>query len=322
MRLVFAGGSEISIPSLEALASGGRVAAVMTHPDTFAGRGKKRRINPVKEAALGLEIPVVEAAELEPGLQEKIESFGADLLAVVSYGKILPEWFLRLFPEGGINLHPSLLPKYRGPSPITAAILAGEEETGVTIQRLAKRMDAGDILAQVRVDLTGTETWESLSKRLGETGARLLAEVVGRLETGDAEGVPQREEEATYCSLLEKADGLIDWSRDAEYIERMTRAFFPWPRAYTLWNGEELYILEASTDSSISAVNGGPRVVGKTGKDEPGKVLGVDKKEGILIQTGNGILAVKMIQKQAKKAMDWKAFINGTRNFIGTVLGS
>jgi methionyl-tRNA formyltransferase len=102
----------------------------------------------------------------------------------------------------------------------------------------------------------------------------------------------------------------------------MTRAFLPWPRAHTLWNGQELYILEASTISSISAVNGGPGADGKTGKDAPGKVLGVDKKEGILIQTGNGILSVKMIQKQAKKAMDWKAFINGTRNFIGTVLGS
>lgn len=311
MKVFFTGGSDISLPSLETLASRGWVAAVMTHPDTFAGRGKKRKVNPVKAAALDLGIPVVEAAGFDAELETEIRKYESDLLVVVSYGKILPESFLRLFPEGGINLHPSLLPKYRGPSPITAVILAGERETGVTVQRLSKRMDSGDILAQFRVELRGAETGESLAKSLGEIGAGLLAEVVAGFERGDVEGVPQREEEATYCSLLKKEDGLIEWDKDAESIERMTRALLPWPRAYTIWNGQVLYILEASVYPNISPPRG-----------EPGKVLGVDKEEGILIQTGNGVLAVKKLQKQAKKAMDWKSFINGTHNFTGTVLGT
>jgi len=311
MKVFFTGGSDISLPSLETLASRGWVAAVMTHPDTYAGRGKKRKVNPVKAAALDLGIPVVEAAGFDAELETEIRKYESDLLVVVSYGKILPESFLRLFPEGGINLHPSLLPKYRGPSPITAVILAGERETGVTVQRLSKRMDSGDILAQLRVELRGAETGESLAKSLGEIGAGLLAEVVAGFERGDVEGVPQREEEATYCSLLKKEDGLIEWEKDAESIERMTRALLPWPRAYTIWNGQVLYILEASVYPNISPPRG-----------EPGKVLGVDKEEGILIQTGNGVLAVKKLQKQAKKAMDWKSFINGTHNFTGTVLGT
>jgi methionyl-tRNA formyltransferase len=311
MKVFFTGGSDISLPSLETLASRGWVAAVMTHPDTYAGRGKKRKVNPVKAAALDLGIPVVEAAGFDAELETEIRKYESDLLVVVSYGKILPESFLRLFPEGGINLHPSLLPKYRGPSPITAVILAGERETGVTVQRLSKRMDSGDILAQLRVELRGAETGESLAKRLGEIGAGLLAEVVAGFERGDVEGVPQREAEATYCPLLKKEDGLIEWEKDAESIERMTRALLPWPRAYTIWNGQVLYILEASVYPNISPPRG-----------EPGKVLGVDKEEGILIQTGNGVLAVKKLQKQAKKAMDWKSFINGTHNFTGTVLGT
>ena len=311
MKVFFTGGSDISLPSLETLASRGWVAAVMTHPDTYAGRGKKRKVNPVKAAALDLGIPVLEAAGFDAELETEIRKYESDLLVVVSYGKILPESFLRLFPEGGINLHPSLLPKYRGPSPITAVILAGERETGVTVQRLSKRMDSGDILAQLRVELRGAETGESLAKSLGEIGAGLLAEVVAGFERGDVEGVPQREEEATYCSLLKKEDGLIEWEKDAESIERMTRALLPWPRAYTIWNGQVLYILEASVYPNISPPRG-----------EPGKVLGVDKEEGILIQTGNGVLAVKKLQKQAKKAMDWKSFINGTHNFTGTVLGT
>ncbi len=311
MKVFFTGGSDISLPSLESLASRGWVAAVMTHPDTYAGRGKKRKVNPVKAAALDLGIPVVEAAGFDAELETEIRKYESDLLVVVSYGKILPESFLRLFPEGGINLHPSLLPKYRGPSPITAVILAGERETGVTVQRLSKRMDSGDILAQLRVELRGAETGESLAKSLGEIGAGLLAEVVAGFERGDVEGVPQREAEATYCPLLKKEDGLIEWEKDAESIERMTRALLPWPRAYTIWNGQVLYILEASVYPNISPPRG-----------EPGKVLGVDKEEGILIQTGNGVLAVKKLQKQAKKAMDWKSFINGTHNFTGTVLGT
>ena len=311
MKVFFTGGSDISLPSLETLASRGWVAAVMTHPDTYAGRGKKQKVNPVKAAALDLGIPVVEAAGFDAELETEIRKYESDLLVVVSYGKILPESFLRLFPEGGINLHPSLLPKYRGPSPITAVILAGERETGVTVQRLSKRMDSGDILAQLRVELRGAETGESLAKSLGEIGAGLLAEVVAGFERGDVEGVPQREAEATYCPLLKKEDGLIEWEKDAESIERMTRALLPWPRAYTIWNGQVLYILEASVYPNISPPRG-----------EPGKVLGVDKEEGILIQTGNGVLAVKKLQKQAKKAMDWKSFINGTHNFTGTVLGT
>lgn len=309
MNIVFAGGAEISIPTLQVLAQEHSISAVLTHPETVAGRGRKKKVNPVKETAVSLGLVCIEAEELKGEIFDVIKKSRPELLAVVAYGKLFPEEFLRLFPRGAVNMHPSLLPKYRGPSPVTAAILNGDDETGITVQYMERKMDAGDIILQERFPLGGNETTGSLLRKLAEPGARLMARAVREIEAGTAARVKQDEEEATYCRLIAKEDGKIDWKKPADVIEREVRAYTPWPRGYTFFNDKKLFILEASV-TEITLPDGGG----------PGNVSGIDKKEGILIQTGNGILAVTRLQLEAKKAMDWKPFINGTQNFIGSYL--
>ena len=188
----------------------------------------------------------------------------------VAYGKIFRPYFLTVFGRGGVNLHPSLLPQLRGPAPMPAAILAGAARTGVTVQRLAAAMDAGDILAQTEVALDGTETTATLTARLARLGAALLWEVVDACATGTVAGRPQAEADATYCPLLTKEAGLIDWSRPARAIERAVRAYDPWPRAYTTWNGRRLVILEASVATEAAGAAGEVPGTGRRSGQAPG----------------------------------------------------
>ncbi len=308
MRLLFAGGSDFSLPSLRKLIEEFTLTAVLTHPDTEAGRGKKITVNPVKGLALEKSVPILEPEKLDRQTEEPVLSLTADLLVVVAYGKIFPGWFIDLFPEGGINLHPSLLPKYRGPSPVTAAILNGDEETGITVQKLARKMDAGDILAQITIPLRGDETTASLLEETSRLGAGLLTETIRKMRNGRIDPIAQDDSKATYCGLIKKEDGKIDWALPADKIERMVRAYQPWPKAYCSWRQSTLFLLEAAVYGSS------PK------QDVPGTVLGMDKKEGILIQTGNGVLAVTRLQLQAKKAVDFKSFLNGAHHFIGSQL--
>jgi methionyl-tRNA formyltransferase len=313
MKLLFAGGAEISVPSLGKCAREYTVSAVLTHPDTQAGRGKKMTVNPVKAEALKLGIPCIEAETLDHGAAEAVRRFAPELLVVVAYGKLFPKSFLSLFPLGGINLHPSLLPKYRGPSPAAAAILNGDKFTGITIQRIAYTMDTGDILVQKTLPIADTETAGSLMAKAAVPGAELLLTGIKGWADGSLTPVPQDDAEASYCRLIGKEDGRIDWREDAKRIERKVRAYDPWPRAFTFYGEKKLLILEAAVSESVPPE--GPAPAG------PGKVTGIDKKEGILIQTGSGVLAVRRLQLQAKKALDWKAFINGNQQFVGSHLG-
>lgn len=313
MTLLFAGGAEISVPSLTRLSKEHTIAAVLTHPDTTAGRGRKKRVNPVKEEAQRLGIPVIEAEAIDDPVMEKVKRSGADLLAVVAYGKLFPKSFLKLFPRGGMNLHPSLLPRYRGPSPATAAILNGDRETGITIQRIAYEMDTGDIVLQQTLPVDEDETTGSLLTKAAFPGAELMAEAVRGWESGSITPVPQNEKDASYCRLIRKEDGRIDWREPAPVIERKMRAYDPWPRTFTEVDGLKLMILEAAPAETAD--------IEPSDGSVPGKVLGIDKKEGILIQTGNGVLAVRRLQMQSKKALDWRSFINGNQHFVGSLLG-
>jgi methionyl-tRNA formyltransferase len=260
---------------------------------------------------------VLQPERLGAAAREDTARLHPEILVVVAYGRIFGPKFLSLFPRGGINLHPSLLPRWRGPSPIPAAILSGDEVTGITVQRLAERMDAGDILIQVPMPLSGTETTASLTLHAADRGAELVLEALSGIERGTLAGVPQNEADASYCRLITKADGLVRWQDSAVTIERMIRAYDPWPRARTVWNGTGLSLLSGGVYTGEPM----PRADGRPGTPEPGEVLGIDTREGILVQTGNGILAVRELQLQAKKALEWRAFLNGVRDFIGTVLG-
>jgi methionyl-tRNA formyltransferase len=314
MKILFSGTPYIAVPALETIAEKHTVTCVLTNPDRPKGRGKKPVPTPVKEKAVELGLETIECTKIDTAIREAVGAKGADLLVVAAFGKIFDKDFLDLFPKGGINLHPSLLPKYRGPSPIPAAILEREEQTGVTVQQLALKMDSGDILAQEIIPLEGTETTDVITKQAAHIGARLLPEVIESIEKGTAKPVPQDDSKATYCRLLKKADGSIDWNSDAQKISAMVRAFFPWPKAYTYFEGKKLNILYA-----LPAGENGPQESGREGA--AGEVLGIDKRAGILIQTGYGILAVTHLQLEAKKALDWRSFLNGTHGFIGSRLG-
>ncbi len=310
MRVLFAGTPEIAVPSLLTVAEIVAVCGVLTAPDRPSGRGRRLKAPVVKTAAEQLKTPVLQPERLDQAVRETVAALQPDLLVCVAYGKIFGPKFLELFPRGAVNMHPSLLPRHRGPAPIPATILAGDAETGVTIQAVSERMDAGDIYRQSRRPLTGRETTASLSTELSETGAALLADVVVRLADGEIDAVPQDENAATYCGMISKQDGLIDWTMPAVQIDRMVRAYYPWPGAYTYLNGTELKILEASL------LPGGTEVATR-----PGAVRGVDREHGILVQTGDGVLGITTLQLKSRKPAAWKTFLNGHPAILDSVLG-
>jgi len=311
MRLLFAGSPELAVPSLDALARDHEVCAVLTNPDRPVGRGRTPVPTPVKRRAVDLGLEVLEPGEWGTRLRESVRALGPELLVVVAFGTILRPEFLELFPRGGINLHASLLPKYRGPSPITAVILAGEPETGLTVQKLAPRMDAGDILAVRRVELSGRETTGSLSERLAALGPEVLRDTLERISAGTISPVPQDESAATYCRLVRKEDGRIDWRLPAGAIERMIRAYDPWPRAFTTYRGRQLALLSGGVYPDPLDPGGRPE----------GLVLEADSRYGILVSTGGGVLYVDALQLQGGNPLEWRSFLNGHRDLIGATLG-
>ncbi|MDR2518664.1 MAG: methionyl-tRNA formyltransferase [Spirochaetaceae bacterium] len=323
MRILFAGNPKIALPSLAAAASledaGIELACVLTSPDRPGRRGGNAEPSAVSAAASILSetrrrrglppIPQCKPERLDPAAQAAVAEAAPDLLVSFAYGRIFSAGFLGRFPLGGINIHPSLLPRYRGAAPIPAAILHGDKETGVTIQALAPGLDAGDILAQEKIPLNRRETAASLSGIAGEKAAALLSRTLLHIrDTGLLRGVPQRGD-ASYCSCIRKEDGVVDWSSPALAIDAKIRAFTPWPLSWTYHKGRRLFVLEASP-----AGGGGAAAA-------PGAVLGVDAARGILVQTGGGVLGLTRLQYQAKKALDFRPFLNGARDILGAALG-
>ena len=317
MRILFAGTPALAVPSLMKTAHAHEIVGVLTTPDQPAGRGRGLVCSPVKDAAAKLDLKVLQPEKLDEPFLEIVRSLGPDILVVAAYGKIFRPPFLALFRHGGINVHPSLLPRFRGPSPITAAILEGDSVTGVTIQKVARRFDTGDILSQERFPLKGDETTATLSAALAPVGAELLSGVLGELATGrQPDARAQVESEATYCRTFRKEDGVVSWEKPAAVIERKVRAFDPWPRASTLLAGETLLLLKSHLYPDNLAADH-PR-----GGRLPGEVLAAEKDHGLLVQTGTGILAVERLQLQFKKSLDWRAFLNGHPAIVGTRLGA
>ncbi len=316
MRVLFAGTPQIAVPSLESVAAQHTVVGVLTNPDRPRGRGKAPVASPVKEKALELDIPVFQPPTLKREARELLAPLHAEVLAVFAYGRIFGPKFLALFPYGGVNVHPSLLPQYRGSIPVIAPIINGDTKTGVTVQKIALEMDTGDILAQKHIDLNTPITAGQLNEEVSRIGAELLVSVLNQIQSGTVEAVPQDSFYATYCRKLEKKDGRVNWCLPNVMIERMVRGFYPWPKAFTEWKGKHLTIIEAHVPSSLdeSEVPAGP-------KAEPGRVLGIDRENGILVQTGKGVLGIRQLQLQGKKPLHWEAFVNGNKDIIGSRLG-
>ena len=310
MKVFFAGTPDIAVPALERLHREHEVIGVLTNPDRCCGRGRNIACCPVKIKADELGIKTYQPEKLDQDFVEEIKQIGAELLAVVAFGKIFKKEFIDIFPHGGLNVHPSLLPKFRGASPIQSAMLNGDAETGVSIQRLALKMDSGAVLKQESYTYRGDETGESLTEYFAQRGAELLSEVISEIENGTVVEQEQNDVDATYCSYIRKEDGEINWNDTAVSIERRLRAFTPWPGVYTYYEGRKLNILEARVYESDSGDDAAP-----------GEVIGIDKNAGILIKTMVGILSVQRLQLQSKKALDWKSFLNGVKDFGNAKLG-
>jgi methionyl-tRNA formyltransferase len=312
-RILFFGSPEFAIPSLRALMESpdkeDEVIGVVTQPDRPKGRGRKLTPPPVKELALKYGLPVYQPETVkDEAFLKEVEKLAPDLLVVAAFGQILPKRLLEIPPLGGINVHPSLLPKYRGAAPIQWTLMRGETVTGVTIMRLSPRMDSGEILFQRAMAIEPEDTFGTLHDKLAIFGAEMLLEALHRLKRGMLNPVPQDESLATYAPKIKKEDCLIDWQKSAQEIANLIRGLDPKPGAYTYLEGKLLKLFR-------------PKVIPFTAKEnQPGTILEA-KKEGLQITTGNGILLVKEVQLEGKKRLPVAEFIKGHPNLVGKRLG-
>ena len=309
MRIIFMGTPDFSVGTLEALAAAGHdICLAVTQPDKPKGRGKEMQYTPVKEAAIRLGIPVYQPKKVrDPECVEELRKYNADVMVVVAFGQILPKEILDMTRWGCINVHASLLPKYRGAAPIQWAIIEGEKVTGVTTMQMDEGLDTGDMIMKTEVPITEDETGESLHDKLAEAGAKLCVETLKAVEDGTAVFEKQGESPTAYAKMLDKKLGNIDWTQSAARIGRLVRGQNSWPSAYTYWNGKVLKIWKAK------AVPGVPG-------QEPGTVTAVGKND-FTVQTGDGGLQVFELQIPGKKRMETGAFLRGYTLETGTVLG-
>mgnify|MGYP002518848991 CR=1 FL=1 len=308
MRVIFMGTPDFSVGTLEALIEAGHeVVLAVTQPDKPKGRGGKMQYTPVKEAALAHDIPVYQPKKIrEPECIEELKKYHADIMVVIAFGQILPKEILEMTPYGCINVHASLLPKYRGAAPIQWAVIDGEEVSGVTTMQMNEGLDTGDMILKTEVKLDPKETGGSLHDKLAEAGAKLCVETLKCLEDKTATWEPQGESTTAYAKMLDKNLGNINWSDSAVRIERLIRGLNPWPSAYTHWNDKVMKLWQAD-------------VVAENTAQEAGTIVKVEK-DSFYVQTGEGLLKVEELQLQGKKRMDTDAFLRGNHMECGEIL--
>lgn len=308
MRIVFMGTPDFSVPTLEALAASRHsVVGVVTQPDKPKGRGKEIQMSPVKQAALNRGIPVYQPVRARDGsFVDEMRALHPDVMVVIAFGQILPKELLEVPSYGCINIHASLLPAYRGASPIQWSVINGDEETGITTMMMDVGMDTGDMLEKRVVRLDKKETGGSLFERLSLLGGDLILSTLDKLEEGALARTPQDHEKATYVKKIPKSLGDIDWSMDAASIERLIRGLNPWPSAYTHLNGKMIKIWDAD-------------VLPDCGYGEDGEVL---EAEGdmLTVKAGDGVLKVNTLQMEGKKRMDAASFLRGYPVKAGCVM--
>ncbi len=306
MKVIFMGTPDFSVGTLEAIIEAGHeVVLAVTQPDKPKGRGKEMQFTPVKECAVAHGIPVYQPVKVrEAECVEYLKSFEADICVVIAFGQILPKEVLEITPYGCVNVHASLLPKYRGAAPIQWSIIDGEAVTGITTMQMDEGLDTGDMLLKSEVVIEADETGGSLHDKMAAAGAKLCVETLVGLEKHEITPIPQGETTTSYAKMLKKELGDIDWSQSAIEIERLIRGLSPWPSAYTEWNGKVMKIWSASAQSSDIA------------KEEVGTIVSMDKTT-FSVQTGEGVLVVKELQIPGKKRMDAGAFLRGYKIEIG-----
>ena len=310
MRIVYMGTPDFAVNPLHALAEAGyEVVGVVTQPDKPKGRGKTMLPTPVKEEAMKHGFPVFQPVKVrDPEFQEVLEGLEPDIIVVAAFGQIIPKSILELPKYGCINIHASLLPKYRGAAPIQQAVIDGEKESGVTIMQMGTGLDTGDMISKIIVPLAADETGGSLFDKLAEAGAKLLIATLPHIFDGTAVYEKQPEESPTpYAAMISKKMGLMDFTKSATELERLVRGMNPWPSAYTFLNGKTLKVWKCSVES------------GNCGKEAPGTITGVDKK-GIHVACGTDKLVLEEVQLEGKKRMETDAFLRGYQVTEGIML--
>jgi methionyl-tRNA formyltransferase len=308
MRIVFMGTPEFAAVPLEFLVlNGAGVIAVYTQPDNKAGRGRTIVAPPVKTIALQYGLPIYQPANLKSAEEkDNLTALKPDVIVIAAFGQILPQDILEIPRYGCLNIHPSLLPRYRGVSPVPAAILNGDEFTGVSVMMLDRGVDTGPVLVQAQVSITGWDTTGSLTEKLSRIGAQLLLEVLPRLVKGQVAPQVQNNAQATYTRLIDKEAGEIDWNQPAVELWRQVRAYQPWPSSYTRWQGKQLKIIEAVP------------LEGQSGT--PGWVVPLAGDVAFGVETEAGILGVIRVQMEGKRIMLAGEFLRGQRQLIGALL--
>ena len=305
MRIIFMGTPDFAVPVLQSLInSRHEVVAVVTQPDRPKGRGKNMQFSPVKECALAHNIPVMQPVNVSvPEVIDELRAYEPELIVVVAFGQFVTKKIREMPKYGCINVHASLLPKYRGAGPIQWAVINGEKESGVTTMYMCREIDKGDMLLKDTVTLDPKETGDSLHDKLSMMGGPLLLKTIDQLEDGSAVRIPQCEEESTYAPKLEKTMGNIDWTMDADRIERLVRGLNSWPGTYTKIHGKTVKIWdcdvvrqETLTESQAAAT--------------PGTVI-VSEKDQLIVKAGNGALSLRMLQPEGKKIMTVDAYLRG-----------
>ena len=298
LKIIYAGTPDFAVPALQALIqSPHQVVAVYTQPDRPAGRGRKIQFGPVKQVAVDAGIPVEQPASLkDQEAQNILASYQADVMVVAAYGLILPQLVLDTPKYGCLNIHGSLLPRWRGAAPIHRAIQAGDKETGVTIMQMAAGLDTGDMLLKVICPITGEDTGQTIHDRLANDGATALLKVLENID----DLKPEKQDEAltSYAHKLEKAEAEIDWTQPAKQIDQTIRAFNPWPVAFTQFNGKPLRIFMSKVEETLQS-------------SAPAGTVIDESADGIVINTGEGVLSFSRLQLPGKKAIDARDFLNG-----------
>ena len=311
MKILFMGTPNFAVPPLKALIEHHQVVAVCKQPDRPSGRGYKLVLSPVKELALANKIPVLQPETLKINqskeIRKELKNFQADMFIVCAYGLILPKGVLSMPPLGCINIHASILPRYRGAAPIHASLLNGDKSTGITIMHMDTGMDTGDIITQDELPILQGERFPSLHDRMSNLGAKCIIEAVDLIKNGVAGRLPQDSTKASYAPMIKKNDGHINWNLETEKIINLTRAFDPWPGLYFVYNSRPVKIWQAEKSDEVSDA-------------KPGAVLVSDPTRGLLIKTGDGTLKVTQLQAGGGRRMASVDYLKGNRIDVGTVL--
>jgi len=324
LKIVFMGTADFSAAVFEKLNGAHGVCAVVTSPDKPVGRGHKLQAAALKIAAVKAGVPVMQYDRVSRDGLDDIISLAPDIVVTAAFGQILSEKFLEVPKYGVLNVHASLLPKYRGASPIQQAVIDGEKETGVTIMRTVKAVDAGDLILQKSLRIGDKETAGELFGRLAELGGEMISDVISLIESGRAQFTPQDHSLASFCRMIKKSDGLIDFSKSAEELDCFVRGMTPWPSAYTSLNGKTLKVfdIEKACDGQLChLIAESGSAVGNDCEMSFGTVIAADAKKGLIVKTGGSAVRLREVQLEGSKRMTDSDFLKGHTVEIGARLG-